>query len=86
MTDGVFFNIGGKTHSMRILSVDSKFGETSIYEMLVDNEVYVPFECREEAETWEIIAEATRSYVDFLLDDTVKSRTFKDGRFVKEED
>ena len=76
---GVWFNLGGKTHSMRILSVDSKLGETEIYEVMVDAEEYFPFEMAEGAEPWEIIAEATRAYVAYLTEDGVvpRPRTLK---------
>ena len=67
----ILFNRNGKTHSMRLRPVDTKPGDVTVYEALVNESVYVFFEGHADLEVWELIELGVQSYLDYRRDDTI---------------
>lgn len=89
-TPGIWFNVEGKTHSLRILKVDRKTdGEShdiSVYEAMVDASEYIHFEHEDRHGTteWDLLSDAIAAYIEYVKDDRTQIRA--DDRFIKKEE
>lgn len=73
-SDGIWFNIEGRTHSLRILGVDEKAEHVIVYEAMVDTSEYIYFEAERGASEWAVIGAACEAYVRMLEDDEEVNR------------
>lgn len=69
------FNAQGKTHALRLLAVDEKPGDITVYEAMTDQEHYTYFEAPHDTEIWALFELAIQSYMEYRVDDkTVQTR------------
>jgi hypothetical protein len=74
MTEGLFFNVNGKTHSLRLRKTDECDGGVGVWEALVDGREYIHFEFPENAEVWALFGEAIERYMEYCGDLTTERR------------
>lgn len=67
----IYFNALGQTHHLRIVPVDEKPSDITVYEAMVDRASYTYFEAHSGIEVWEMIELAVQSYLDYRVDDEV---------------
>lgn len=65
MADGMFFNVNGKTHSLRLRVVDQCADDIAVWEALVDGGKSFFFEFAENAEIWTLFGEAVTRYMEY---------------------
>lgn len=71
----IFFNVDGKTHHLRILPVDSKPPDVTVWEAMVDGSSYTYFEGHHDIEVWQLIELAVQSFLEYRMDDRlIKTR------------
>jgi hypothetical protein len=71
----LFFNASGKTHTLRVLPVDEKPGDITVYEAMTDSEAYTYFEAPHDTELWALFELAISSYLEYRVDNkTVQTR------------
>jgi hypothetical protein len=67
----IHFNANGATHSLRIRPIDTKPGEVTVFEGMVDANTLYWFESYENIEVWELIELAIEQYLLYRVEDQV---------------
>lgn len=74
----IYFNAKGKTHHMRIVPVDEKPGQITVYEAMVDSASYTYFEAHCEIDVWELIELGIQSFLDYRVEDDIVKTKWRD--------
>jgi hypothetical protein len=78
MTD-LYFTNNGAQHFIRILAVDTKPGEVTVYEALVDGREYVNFEFHPEtSDVYELFEHAIKAYRAHKAENTTIQTRWRD--------
>ena len=65
MADGMFFNIDGRSHSMRLRVVDQCDDGVAVWEALIDGGASFFFESPENEEIWALFGVAITRYIEY---------------------
>ncbi len=81
MSDGLYFNLGHETHHLRLLAVDDKPNDVTVWQATVDNEHYIYFEATsyESDEIWILFELAIREYREYIENDEVTGLKWREG-------
>lgn len=68
---GLQVGINGRVHDLRLRPVDSKPGEVTVWEGMVDASTLYWFEAFEKLDDWSLIELAIGAYLDYVGDESV---------------